>query len=356
MGVDLGGTKIEIAVLKLLHDTSCAITESSYDCVYRFRVATPKTYVLILQAIAALVKNAEAFCLQEYQLVLGAKHIALGIGMPGKITSQGIIKNSNTACLNQQNIRQDLLPLLPQYLHDGLCLMNDANCFAMSETLQGSAAKIIQQLPLADSRIVFGVILGTGVGGGLVINRAAITGRNAIAGEWGHTPLPKAAMSTDFLSRYLSKLPIQVEASSERVQAMMSRSCYCGQLNCVETYLSGAGLVETYRGLLSSQELSSPQNISVPEIINKIAQGDIIAEQSLSLYTQQLVLALAVVVNIVDPDVIVLGGGLSNITGLAKIVEANLAAAIFSDSCDTQVVQAMLGDSSGVFGAAWLPH
>ncbi|MCK5880776.1 MAG: ROK family protein, partial [Sinobacterium sp.] len=167
LGIDLGGTKIEIALLVLNADLG------TYSCEFRFRVDTPKSYDDILRTLALLVAKAEAFCLQQYQFSLDTAQVTLGVGLPGKLTDQGLVQNSNTNCLNQQAIKSDLQPLLPDYLRESLCFMNDANCFCLSESMQGSAAPLIKGMKQS---IVFGVILGTGVGGGLVINGDVING------------------------------------------------------------------------------------------------------------------------------------------------------------------------------------
>ena len=193
-------------------------------------------------------------------------------------------------------------------------MANDANCFALSEAVDGAAK---------EADVVFGVIIGTGVGGGLVINHQVLDGPNSIAGEWGHNPMPVSV------------------AGSER------RPCYCGRHNCVETFLSGEGLVNTFRQLGGQAE-------NAQQVAERAAQQETLAQQALQRYQQQLAAALAVVINIVDPDVVVLGGGLSNIDSLYGTVPALWQEYIFSDQADNQLRKALHGDSSGVRGAAWL--
>ena len=370
LGIDLGGTKIEIALLACYQSNpvDCVMepgapgklnncerntrvsldkqdTQKSFQCVFRYRLATPKNYSEILLTIQCLVTKALEFFHKNYSNSLSRDIIALGVGLPGKIINGGIVQNSNTVCLNGENIHKDLSALLPDYLRSSLKFMNDANCFALSEALQGAA---LQVRPQACSYTVFAVILGTGVGGGVVIDGQLLIGKNSIGGEWGHNILPEPALQ--LLSSY----------------SPQPRPCYCGNKNCIETYLSGAGFVATYhlleaqnkacgKAVYSSSQLMSV-DVSVPKILDKVCAGDSIAVQTLSIYTQQLSYALAVIVNILDPDVIVLGGGLSNIPKLAEQVEEQLEQAIFSSTCSTSVRRAELGDSSGVFGAAFLPR
>ncbi|NRB40083.1 MAG: ROK family protein [Pseudomonadales bacterium] len=292
-GIDLGGTKIEIIVLKVGVE------------VFRQRVATPSdSYEKILQAIVQLHADAKAG--------LGLAELRLGIGLPGAFTEQGRVKNSNTVCLNGRDFKSDLQALLKQ----PLLLMNDANLFALSEAVDGAAAK---------GDIVFGVILGTGVGGGLIINKSIISGANRIAGEWGHN-----VMSA--LAPVASKNP---------------RLCYCGLNNCVETYLSGAGLSQSFVELGGG-------NITAKHIAELYLTGHTVAVCAMALYIRQAAAALAGVINVLDPEVIVLGGGLSNIPGLAKRIEAALLPFVFSDTLNTKVLKNIHGDSSGVRGAAWL--
>ena len=266
IGVDLGGTKIEAAAL----DESGAIA-------VRRRVATPAgNYGETVRAVRELVLGIEAG--------LGAT-AKVGVGTPGaRSLADGRIKNANSTCLNGMALKEDLERALDREIR----MANDANCFALSEAVDGAGA---------GARVVFGVILGTGVGGGIVVDRRVLTGVNAIAGEWGHNPLP---------------LP---EGSD-----MPLRPCYCGRRGCVETYLSGAAYA---------------------------ADGG-------DAYVRRLARSLAGVINVLDPDVIVLGGGVSNedrlYTGLPELCKEF----VFSDDIRTRIVRPMYGDSSGVRGAAWL--
>ena len=299
-GIDLGGTKIEIIVL----DGGLQI--------YRQRVATPApSYDDILDAIQSLHEQARQ--------ALAVSELPLGIGMPGALTKSGHVKNSNTQCLNGLAFQRDIEALMQQPVK----VMNDANLFALSEAVDGAAR---------DAAIVFGLILGTGVGGGLIVNRRVIIGPNSIAGEWGHNPLS----------------PLAPRACQD------SRPCYCGLSDCVETFLSGAGLLKTYTELAGQAVRALDDIVSVESIVQQSQAGDELAIKALQLYVQQLACALAAVINILDPDAIVLGGGLSNIPALVQRVKAELQPYVFSDTVNTLLINNCHGDSSGVRGAAWL--
>jgi fructokinase len=293
IGVDLGGTKIEAVAF-----------DPSGEVLARRRVATPAhDYDAILRAIGALV--------HEIELETNRRG-TVGVGMPGAISPRtGLIKNSNTTGLNGQPLDQDLTRLLERPVR----VENDANCFALSEAIDGAGA---------GARVVFGVILGTGVGGGLVVDGRVIDGRNRIAGEWGHNPLPW--MKPD-------EFP--------------GRPCYCGHDGCIETFLSGPGLAHDY-------QMRSGEAHEGPEIAALADRGDATALETLAAYQERLARALASVVNLVDPDVIVLGGGVSNISrlydGLEKLVEQRA----FTDALDTRILRNVHGDAGGVRGAAWL--
>ncbi len=292
-GIDLGGTKTEIIVL-----------DNGLE-VYRQRQATPADdYPSLLQSLVRLFHQAK--------MDLQQTHLSLGLGMPGALTPDGRIKNANTHCLNGQYLQRDLQALLNQ----PVALMNDANLFALSEAVDGAGQTL-------DS--VFGVILGTGVGGGWVFKQSIVLGANSIAGEWGHNEMPARCL----------------RASPNK------RSCYCGKVDCIETFLSGAGLRQSYIELAG-------ESASVEAIVDCAAQGQREAIKALALYSQQLAAALSMVVNIVDPDVIVLGGGLSNIPQLAEQTEKQLGNYVFSEAVITPVRKNRHGDSSGVRGAAWL--
>jgi fructokinase len=295
-GIDLGGTKIEIVAL-----------DRDGREVLRMRADTPRgDYAATLDAIAGLVHRAE----QE----LGARG-TLGIGIPGiESPATGLVKNANSTCLIGRPLRQDLERLLARPIR----IANDANCFAVSEAADGAAA---------GARVVFGVILGTGVGGGIVIDGAPITGANAIAGEWGHNPLP---------------WPGDDERPGD--------ACYCGRSGCIETFLSGPAL---------SAQHARATGITLPveQIVAAAGKGDAAAELTLARYEERLGRALASIINVIDPDVIVLGGGLSNISNIERLY-TNVAPLwgqwVFSDQVATKLVRNRHGDSSGVRGAAWL--
>ena len=293
LGIDLGGTKIEIV----------ALDEGGKELLRR-RVPTPQgDYYETLQVIAQLVRDAEA--------ELG-QHGSLGIGTPGALSrATGRLKNSNSVTLNGQPILQDLEALLQRKVK----IANDANCFALSEATDGAAA---------GAEVVFGVILGTGVGAGIVVNGHVLTGPNGIAGEWGHNPLPWP-----------------------QPHELPGPACYCGKQGCIETFLSGPGMAKLH-------ELETGVSSSAEEIVKRAELGDAACERSLQAYEHRLARSLAHVVNILDPDIIVLGGGMSNIERLYTNVPALWGQWVFSDRVDTMLVQHRYGDSSGVRGAAWL--
>jgi fructokinase len=293
LGIDLGGTKIEII----------ALADDGVELLRR-RVATPQNdYFETLQVIAGLVRDAEA--------ELGQRG-SLGIGTPGALSrATGRLKNSNSVALNGQPILQDLKSLLQREIS----ISNDANCFALSEATDGAAA---------GAAVVFGVILGTGVGGGIVVNGHILTGPNAIAGEWGHNPLPWP-----------------------EARELPGLACYCGKHGCIETFLSGPAMMRQH-------QLDTGASLGSAEIVQRAAQGDPACERSLRTYEQRLARSLAHVINILDPDVIVLGGGMSNIERLYASVPALWGDWVFSDRVDTRLVNNLHGDSSGVRGAAWL--
>ncbi len=308
IGIDLGGTKTELIMLG--HDGAERL---------RFRCPTPAgDYHATVALIAEMVGRA------EYES--GAR-ATVGIGTPGSVSLKtGRMKNCNSTCLNGQPLQQDLEHALGRQIR----ISNDANCFALSEAIDGAAA---------GSDVMFGVILGTGVGGGLVINQRIVRGCNRIAGEWGHNPLPSPDKSE-----------------------MTGPACYCGRAGCIERWLSGPGLAEDYKrnGGESISDLGisdggiSDVGISAENIAAAATQGDAGAADALERYCQRLARALAGVINIVDPDVIVLGGGLSGIDLLYDRVPALWHAYIFSDRVDTKLLRPQYGDASGVRGAAWL--
>ncbi len=293
LGVDLGGSKIEIVGLA-----------ADGRELLRRRIATPQgDYRATLTAIAGLVAEAEA--------ELGQTG-SVGIGIPGaESLRSGLIKNANSTCLIGQPLRHDLQTLLRREVR----LANDAYCFALSEAIDGAGR---------DVETVFGVILGTGVGGGIVIRRQVLVGANAIAGEWGHNPLPRLAAADQ-----------------------PAPDCYCGHRGCIETYLSGPGLTADHaRHTAETRDAAS--------IECRAAAGDAACEATLRRYEDRLGRALAGVINILDPQVIVLGGGLSNMQRLYRHLPACCAPYVFSDAVDTRFLPPVHGDSSGVRGAAWL--
>jgi fructokinase len=292
IGVDLGGTKIE----------AIALTKEG-AILDRRRLPTPcGDYGAIFNAIGELVLGLEA----EF----GEKG-SVGLAMPGSLSPKtGLMRNANTLVLNGKPFDRDL----KKFLSRPIRMENDANCLTLSEAIDGAAA---------GERCVFGVILGTGVGGGLVIDRKLVSGRNKIAGEWGHNPLPLSAREGP------------------------PRPCFCGKTDCIETYLSGGALAEDHRK--RTGEVASAEGIA-----EAAARGESEARRSLEIYVDRLARALALVVNIVDPDAIVFGGGVSNIAQLYDMLPPLLGHYAFSDVVTTRVLKAMHGDSSGVRGAAWL--
>ena len=293
LGIDLGGTKIEIVAL-----------DNQGVELLRRRVPTPQgDYSATLHAIANLVHSAEA--------ELGQRG-SVGIGTPGALSkATGLLKNSNSVHLNGKPVLQDLESLLQRKV----MISNDANCFALSEATDGAGA---------GASVVFGVILGTGVGAGIVVNGKVLTGPNGIAGEWGHNPLPWPAPD---------ELP--------------GPECYCGQTGCIETFLSGPGMAQ-----LHQQETGV--SLSPEVIVARAEAGDQACVLSMQHYENRLARSLAHVINILDPDVIVLGGGMSNIERLYTNVPQLWTRWVFSDRVDTRLVKNKFGDSSGVRGAAWL--
>lgn len=293
IGVDLGGTKIEVVALG-----------NEGQELLRRRVATPRDdYPATVQAVAALVLAAEAD--------LGG-HCTVGVGTPGAISARtGFMKNCNSTWLNGQPLRQDL----ETALHREVLLANDANCFALSEATDGAGA---------GEDVVFGVILGTGVGGGIVVHGRLLDGANAIAGEWGHNPLPFS---------HPSEHP--------------GPACYCGRHGCIETWLSGSGLTRDHH-------LATGVDLGPPEIAQRAASAEAACLATLERYAERLARALAHVINILDPQVVVLGGGLSGLDTLYEAVPRLWQPYVFSDHVATRLVKNRHGDSSGVRGAAWL--
>ncbi len=293
IGIDLGGTKIEGIAL-----------DDRGEQLTRQRIDTPAgDYVGTLNAIKQLVDYIEANTGQQG---------TIGIGTPGALSpATGLLRNSNSVCMNGQPVKQDLQKILQRDIR----ISNDANCFALSEAVDGAA----QGAP-----VVFGVIIGTGTGAGVVVNGHVLEGPNAIAGEWGHNPMP---------------WPQQGE--------LPGPDCYCSKQGCIETFLSGPGFSKAY-SQLSGKELSAEKIVAMAE------DGDGQAQQCLEQYHDRLARGLAHVINILDPDVIVLGGGMSNIQSLYRAVPERWLQYVFSDVVNTRLVAPKYGDSSGVRGAAWL--
>ena len=293
IGVDVGGTKIE----------AIALNDEGEE-LFRQRVSTPiNNSQQTLQTIAALIDSVE----QKLSL-----QGSIGIGTPGALSpTSGLLRNSNSVCMNGKPVKQDLEELLQRNIR----MANDANCFALSEATDGAAA---------GASVVFGVIVGTGTGAGVVVNGKVLTGPNAIAGEWGHNPLP---WPTD--------------------EERPGPDCYCGKQGCIETFLSGPGMAGDYKRFSNIETKSE-------DIIQKVEQGDEQAELCLQRYEDRMARSLSHVINVLDPDVIVLGGGMSNIKRLYKNVPAIWGQYIFSDQVSTRLIAPKYGDSSGVRGAAWL--
>jgi fructokinase len=297
IGIDLGGTKIEAIALS-----------SGGDEITRRRVTTPRDYAASIDAIAALVAALEREAGQTG---------TVGVGIPGTVVPRtGLVKNANSVWLNGRPLGRDLEERLGRPVR----LMNDANCFALSEATDGAGA---------GAHVVFGVILGTGVGGGVVVDGRCLVGANLIAGEWGHNPLP---------------WPTPDEWPGP--------PCYCGKHGCVETWLCGPGLERDH-----AERASRP--LSSREIVRAAEGGDPDAAATLARYHDRLGRALASLVNVLDPDVVVLGGGMSNVAGVAEAASVALRGYVFaagatSEPVATRIVHAAHGDSSGVRGAAWL--
>ena len=293
IGIDLGGSKIEII----------ALDEKGHSLIRR-RVPTPQgDYAATLTAIVALLAAVEN--------ELGQRG-SVGLGIPGaEAATGGLIKNANSTCLIGKPLRHDLQTLLQRTIR----LENDANCFALSEAIDGAGQ---------GSTVVFGVILGTGVGGGIVVRERVLTGANHIAGEWGHNPLP-----------------------GQEDAMLAPPACYCGRQGCVETWLSGPGLERDHRRHHGEQ-------LSAEAINQRASNGDANCEASLVRYEKRLAKALAQVINILDPEVIVLGGGLSKLDRLYVNVPRYWSPHVFSAQIATRLYPPTHGDSSGVRGAAWL--
>jgi fructokinase len=296
IGIDLGGTKTEVI----------ALSDKGQE-LFRHRVNTPRDdYQATVQAIVDLVTLAEQKT---------GETGTVGLGIPGSLSPfSKRVKNANSTWLNGQPLDKDLA----QALNREVRIANDANCLAVSEAVDGAGA---------GQSLVFAVIIGTGSGAGVAINGESRIGGNGNAGEWGHNPLPW--MDEDEL-RYRQEVP-----------------CYCGQQGCIETFVSGTGFGIDYQRLSGVHRKGA-------EIVSLLAQQDPIAELAMSRYELRLAKSLAQVVNLIDPDVIVLGGGMSNVDRLYQTVPVLMKQWVFGGECETPVLKAQHGDSSGVRGAAWL--
>ena len=298
IGVDLGGTKIEGIILS-----------PDGKLEQKLRIETPgQHYESILEALLEVIVT-----LQQQ----ANKTLSVGIGTPGALSFPAeVMKNCNSISLNGRALKKDVEAKLGYEVR----IENDANCFALSEAHYGAGAS---------AKSVFGVIIGTGTGGGVVINKALLTGPNSIAGEWGHNALPfdRLRPDTDF-------------------PWPRGRSCYCGQIDCIETWLSGDGVTQSY-------EVLTGERWTAAEIFDKPNRSEA-TQKTFDQYSQLCALALSTVINLIDPDIIVLGGGLSNAPGLCQAVEGQWAHSVFSDQVATRIACARHGDASGVRGAAWL--
>ena len=292
IGVDLGGTKIEAIAL-----------DATGRELARRRVATPRAYTATIAAIEALVTQLEAATGQRG---------TVGVGIPGNVMPDtGLVKNANSAWLIGQPLGADLAALLQREVR----LANDANCFALSEATDGAAA---------GADVVFGVIMGTGVGGGIVVHGRGFSGRNLIAGEWGHNPLPWP-----------------------HPDEMPGPACYCGKHGCIESWISGPAVAADHQRVTG-------HTLATPDIIAASEAGDDHALATRARFIGRSARSLATIINVLDPDIIVLGGGLSNVPRIADDIAAQLPAWVFSDRVQTSIVRNRHGDSSGVRGAAWL--
>ena len=294
IGVDFGGTKIEAAAL-----------DGQGRFQARVRSPSPGTYEASLEVVRDLIADAE-----RQAGVAPSRHgvASIGIGIPGSPSpATGLIRNANTTHLNEKPLQADLERVLGRPVR----LANDANCFALSEASDGAGA---------DSHVVFGVIIGTGCGAGVTVGRQVLAGHNGIAGEWGHTPLPWP-----------------------RPEELPGPDCFCGRLNCLENWISGPGFARAHG-----------TGEDAPSIVQAAERGEPAAAASLADYADRLARGLAVIADILDPDVIVLGGGMSNVEALYTGLPAAIGSYTFSDVFATPVRKAMHGDSSGVRGAAWL--
>lgn len=293
IGVDLGGTKTEIIAIN-----------NKGDIVHSRRVKSPQNnYRDTLENIVSLIRECEK---QTGQVA------TIGIGTPGAISTRTqTLKNSNSTWLNGMPLQSDLEEMLDREVR----IANDANCFTLSEAIDGAAT---------NDNSVFGVIIGTGTGGGIVIDKKLLNGPNGITGEWGHNPLPW-------------KTPSEIPGPG----------CYCGKSGCIETFLSGPGMAADFKH-------QTKGTLTPPEILELARNGNTSAVDTLNRYYERLAKSLAHIINILDPDAIVLGGGMSNIEGIYEEIPKRWGNYVFSDCCETKLLKAKYGDASGVRGAARL--
>lgn len=335
IGIDLGGTKTEIICLN----------DANGKELYRQRVPTPQNdYTATLKNMAAMVETAEK--------TLGQTG-TVGVAIPGTVSSvTGLVKNANSTWLNGNPLDKDLEKLL----HRPVKVENDANCFAVSEATDGAAA---------GHRVVFGVIIGTGCGAGVVVDGKSLVGINGIGGEWGHNPLPfPRAVAVDsakmlhhfdrgencdsIINKTYAKKPRPEYFSDDwSWNEFPGEQCYCGKRGCIETWISGTGFKKDYARVTG-------ENISTHDIIANAEKGDAKAVAALDRYIDRLARCLSGVINVLDPDIIVLGGGMSNIQKLYSETPKAWEKYVFSDTCHTKISAPRHGDSSGVRGAAWL--
>ena len=298
IGIDLGGTKIE----------GVALSRDGAE-VARKRIETPKNYDQTLLAIDGLIKSLE----DQASVTSGNRGFgSVGVGIPGTLSpATRLVKNSNSTWLNGHSFDKDLEAIMRRPIR----VMNDANCFALSEAADGAGV---------GAHVVFGVILGTGVGAGIVVEGHAMEGHQGIGGEWGHNSLPWP-----------------------KDDEWPGPDCYCGRNGCMETYVSGPGMARDHASVTG-------QKLSTHEIVALATNGDEGASASYGRYVDRLARGLASVINVLDPEVVVLGGGMSNLSTLAEDVQAALTPHVFTDQIATQVLRNVHGDSGGVRGAAWL--
>jgi len=296
-GIDLGGTKTEILALG-----------DRGEQLLRHRIATPRDdYGDVVRAISELVRDAES--------KLGRRG-SVGVAIPGAISRKtGLVKNANSTCLIGHPLDKDLSAALQREVR----VENDANCFALSEASDGAGTS---------RDTVFGIIIGTGIGGGICAGGRVLAGAHGIAGEWGHNPLP---------------------SPRGRQETENAPRCYCGRYGCIESWCSGPAVVSHY-------EARTGRTLSVPDIVEAARRGEGPAVAEMEAYYDRLARSIASIVNVLDPDIIVMGGGLSNIGALYAELPPRVEHYAFTPEGPTNIVKNMHGDSSGVRGAAWLWH